>query len=81
MKSRSWFCGTCEQMIAYLQELQEQFPGLEAVNVQSSMGTPESVMLEQLERFAAEVMPALRSTAPGREAARQDAGTGAMSGG
>ena len=60
MQSRSWFCGTAEELIAYLHELQEQFPGLDTVNVQSSMGTPESVMLEQLERFAAEVMPAFR---------------------
>ena len=63
MQSRSWFCGTAEELIAYLQELQEQFPGLDTVNVQSSMGTPESVMLEQLERFAAEVMPAFRPAA------------------
>ena len=63
MQSRSWFCGTAEEMIAYLHELQEQFPGLETVNVQSSMGTPESVMLEQIERFAAEVMPAFRPAA------------------
>ena len=60
MQSRSWFCGTGEEMVAYLQELQDQFPGLETVNVQSSMGTPESVMLEQLERFAAEVRPRRR---------------------
>ena len=66
MQSRSWFCGTAEEMIVYLQALQEQFPGLDTVNVQSSMGTPESVMLEQLERFAAEVMPAFRPRA-GRE--------------
>ena len=41
MQSRSWFCGAAEEMIAYLQALQEQFPGLETVNVQSSMGTPD----------------------------------------
>ena len=69
MQSRSWFCGTAEEMIAYLRELEEQFPGLETVNVQSSMGTPESVMLEQLERFAAEVMPAFRRPAPMESAA------------
>ena len=66
MRSRSWFCGTAEEMIGYLRRLEEQFPGLETVNVQSSMGTPEAVMVEQLERFAAEVMPAFRD---GREAA------------
>jgi hypothetical protein len=58
MGSRAWFCGTGDEMIAYLKDLEKQFPGLEAVNVQSSMGTPQSVMIEQLERFAAEVMPA-----------------------
>lgn len=70
MKSRSWFCGTAEDLIAYLRGLEEQFPGLETVNVQSSMGTPEAVMVEQLERFAAEVMPAFRDEEP---AARRSA--------
>ena len=45
-------------MIACIKELEEAFPGLETIHVQSSMGTPEAVMIEQLERFAAEVMPA-----------------------
>lgn len=60
MGARSWYCGPADGMIDYLKELEESFPGLEAVNVQSSMGTPENVMIEQLERFAAEVMPAFR---------------------
>ena len=50
------------RMIAYLKGLETQFPGLQVVNVQSSMGTPESVMIEQLERFAAEVMPAFTAS-------------------
>jgi hypothetical protein len=58
MGSRAWFCGTGDEMIEYLKDLEKQFPGLQAVNVQSSMSTPKSVMSEQLERFAAEVMPA-----------------------
>jgi hypothetical protein len=69
MKSRSWFCGTADEMIAYLRQLEENFPGLEVVNVQSSMGTPEAVMVEQLERFAAEVMPAFRDESPARRTA------------
>ena len=40
-----------------MQELQDRFPGLEDVNVQSSMGTPLNVMVEQLEAFATDVMP------------------------
>ena len=62
--SRSWYCGSAEGMVEYLKELETAFPGLEAVNVQSSMGTPQSVMVEQLERFAAEVMPAFKSQSP-----------------
>ena len=57
MASRSWYCGPAEGMIEYLKSLERSFPGLEAVNVQASMGTPESVMVEQLHRFAEEVMP------------------------
>ena len=35
-------------LVAYLADLQSRFPGLAYVNVSNSMGTPESVMLEQL---------------------------------
>ena len=38
--------------------LEEEYPGLERVSVSHPMGAPESLMLEQLEWFAAEVMPA-----------------------
>jgi hypothetical protein len=38
--------------------LEEQYPGLERVSVSHPMGASEAMMLEQLERFAAEVMPA-----------------------
>lgn len=58
----SWYCGPPEGFIEYLEALQEKYPGLEDVNVQSSMGTPQSVMVEQLEWFAKEVMPAFRPT-------------------
>ena len=35
-------------------------PGLEVVNVGQPVGTPEAVILEQLERFSAQVMPAFK---------------------
>jgi hypothetical protein len=47
-------------LVERLQELGEIFPGLEAVNVQSAMGTPQAIMVEQLEWFARDVMPAFR---------------------
>ena len=58
---RSWYCGPAEGFVEFLQELADSLPGLEMVNVQASMGTPQRVMIEQLERFAAEVMPAFQT--------------------
>jgi hypothetical protein len=46
--------------VAYLRDLQSRFPGLQHVNVSNSMGTPQAVMLEQLQWFAKEVMPHFR---------------------
>jgi hypothetical protein len=63
MKTGSWFAGSPEELIAYLNDLQSRFPGLEHVNVSISMGTPQAVMLEQLRWFAKEVMPKFRAGA------------------
>ncbi|PPR24180.1 MAG: Alkanal monooxygenase alpha chain [Alphaproteobacteria bacterium MarineAlpha10_Bin3] len=52
----SWYCGPPEGFVEFLQQTEEKFPGLEIVNVQSAMGTPEAVILEQLEWFAGDVM-------------------------
>ncbi|MBT6275185.1 MAG: LLM class flavin-dependent oxidoreductase, partial [Chromatiales bacterium] len=60
VETGSWYCGPAEGFIEYLESIQEKYPGLEDVNVQSSMGTPLAVMLEQLERFGKEVMPHFR---------------------
>jgi hypothetical protein len=56
-RTGAWFCGPPEELAAHLRGLQEKYPGLEYVNVGSSMGTPQAVMLEQLAWFAREVMP------------------------
>ena len=56
----AWYCGPPNGFVEFLQKLGEKFPGLEAVNVQSAMGTPEAIMVEQLEWFARDVMPAFR---------------------
>jgi hypothetical protein len=57
MKTGAWFAGPPEELTAYLKDLEARYPGLEYVNVSSSMGTPQSVMVEQLTAFAKEVMP------------------------
>jgi len=56
----AWYCGPPEGFIEFLHGLEEKFPGLDAVNVQSAMGTPQEVMVEQLEWFAKDVMPDFR---------------------
>jgi alkanesulfonate monooxygenase SsuD/methylene tetrahydromethanopterin reductase-like flavin-dependent oxidoreductase (luciferase family) len=60
MKTGAWFAGPPEELVAYLRDLQSRFPGLQHVNVSNSMGTPQAVMLEQLQWFAKEVMPHFR---------------------
>jgi alkanesulfonate monooxygenase SsuD/methylene tetrahydromethanopterin reductase-like flavin-dependent oxidoreductase (luciferase family) len=56
-------CGTPEQFIEHLKGLEKRYPGLDRVSVSLSVGVPKSVALEQLERFAAEVMPAFATKA------------------
>ena len=40
-----------------IHDLETRYPGLEQINVGSVIGTPECVILEQLEVFGKEVMP------------------------
>ncbi len=54
----AYLCGPPSQIIDTLMRLEEQYPGLERVSMSHPIGTPEAVMLEQLEWLAAEVMPA-----------------------
>jgi alkanesulfonate monooxygenase SsuD/methylene tetrahydromethanopterin reductase-like flavin-dependent oxidoreductase (luciferase family) len=54
----AFLCGPPAQIIEQLQKVEESYPGLERISVSHPVETPQSVMLEQLEWFAAEVMPA-----------------------
>jgi alkanesulfonate monooxygenase SsuD/methylene tetrahydromethanopterin reductase-like flavin-dependent oxidoreductase (luciferase family) len=56
----SWFAGTSQQLIEHLRKLEARYPGMEHINLSTSLGTPKAVMLEQFERVAEEVMPAFR---------------------
>ena len=40
-----------------LKELEEKYQGLERVSVSHPVGTPQTVIIEQLQQFAEEVMP------------------------
>jgi alkanesulfonate monooxygenase SsuD/methylene tetrahydromethanopterin reductase-like flavin-dependent oxidoreductase (luciferase family) len=56
--NRSWLCGPPADVVAYLKEVEARYPGLEEIMIAWALGTPRAHMLDQLERFAQEVMPA-----------------------
>ena len=60
VESGAWLVGTPEQVTEQLMGVQERWPGLEEINVGMPVGTPQSVIIEQLEQFAEEVMPAFK---------------------
>jgi alkanesulfonate monooxygenase SsuD/methylene tetrahydromethanopterin reductase-like flavin-dependent oxidoreductase (luciferase family) len=57
MKLGSWFAGTADQLIEHLKKIEARYPGMQHINLSTSMGTPKSVMLEQFQRVAEQVMP------------------------
>jgi alkanesulfonate monooxygenase SsuD/methylene tetrahydromethanopterin reductase-like flavin-dependent oxidoreductase (luciferase family) len=61
VKAGAWLCGPPELLIEKIQHMQARYPGLEAINVGSVIGTPKAVILEQLEIFAKEVMPTFKN--------------------
>ncbi len=56
-----FLAGSPEEITAAIQEVEEKYPGLDRVGVGMPVGTPQGVMLEQLGRFAAEVIPKFRA--------------------
>ena len=62
VKSGAVFCGPPGRVIERLKQVEERYPGLERIGVSHPVGTPQAVILEQLEWFAKDVMPAF----PGR---------------
>jgi alkanesulfonate monooxygenase SsuD/methylene tetrahydromethanopterin reductase-like flavin-dependent oxidoreductase (luciferase family) len=56
----SFLCGPPDEIIASLKNVEERYPGLDRVSIGQPVGTPQNVILEQLEMFAKEVMPAFK---------------------
>ena len=52
--------GSPAEIIDHLKALEKKYPALDRISVSLSVGVPEAVALQQLERFAKEVMPAFR---------------------
>jgi len=57
MKQKSWFAGSPDDLIAYLKELEEKFPGLEYINLSAPIGTPQTKMVELFQQVGEEIMP------------------------
>jgi alkanesulfonate monooxygenase SsuD/methylene tetrahydromethanopterin reductase-like flavin-dependent oxidoreductase (luciferase family) len=53
-----FLAGNADDLIGHLKTLEEKYPALDRVSVSLSVGVPRAECLEQLERFATEVMPA-----------------------
>ncbi|MYE41768.1 MAG: LLM class flavin-dependent oxidoreductase [Chloroflexi bacterium] len=61
IKAGSWLCGPPELVTERLEAVQDAYPGLNQINVGSVIGTPQSVILEQLEAFGKDVMPKFKA--------------------
>src|SRR5215468_9233836 len=68
VKAGGFLAGTPADIVEELKKVEERYPGLERVICTMPMGTHLADTLEQLERFATEVMPAFR---PARAAAAE----------
>ena len=62
IENGSVLAGPPEMIIEKLKGVEERYPGLQRVQVGQPVGTPQSVILEQLQWFAEEVMPAFQNT-------------------
>jgi alkanesulfonate monooxygenase SsuD/methylene tetrahydromethanopterin reductase-like flavin-dependent oxidoreductase (luciferase family) len=64
VKKGAVLCGPPALIIEQLMRLEERYPGLDRISVSHPVGTPRAVILEQLEWFAADVMPAFKKRVP-----------------
>jgi alkanesulfonate monooxygenase SsuD/methylene tetrahydromethanopterin reductase-like flavin-dependent oxidoreductase (luciferase family) len=68
VKAGGFLTGTPADIIEQLKKIEAAYPGLSRITVTLPLGTPLSIWLEQVERFAKEVMPAFNA-GPGVELA------------
>ncbi|MET0144200.1 MAG: LLM class flavin-dependent oxidoreductase [Ilumatobacteraceae bacterium] len=60
VRSRGFVCGNADDVIASLKETEEEYPGLERLQITFAVGQHTDETLEQIERFGKEVIPAFR---------------------
>ncbi|MSO75719.1 MAG: LLM class flavin-dependent oxidoreductase [Alphaproteobacteria bacterium] len=57
MRLGAWFAGTPGELVERLKQMEERYPGMEHINLSTSLTTPQAVMQEQFQRVHEEVMP------------------------
>jgi alkanesulfonate monooxygenase SsuD/methylene tetrahydromethanopterin reductase-like flavin-dependent oxidoreductase (luciferase family) len=60
VKAGGFLTGSPDEIVEHLMKLEKAYPGLDRISISLSVGVPEAVALEQLERFAKDVMPAFK---------------------
>ena len=60
VETQAFLAGPPDRIIEQLKSVEKNYPGLESVGVSHPVGTPQSVIIEQLEWFGKEVMPAFK---------------------
>ncbi|MGH7094821.1 MAG: hypothetical protein ACREFB_14965, partial [Stellaceae bacterium] len=62
VKAGGFLAGTPADIIEQLKAVEQRYPGLDRVICATPLGTPLDIQLEDLDRFAKEVMPAFKGT-------------------
>jgi alkanesulfonate monooxygenase SsuD/methylene tetrahydromethanopterin reductase-like flavin-dependent oxidoreductase (luciferase family) len=65
LAKRAWFCGTPDETIAYLKDVEDKYPGLEQIILGFPFGATAAAFKAQLTLFAQEVMPAFQQAGVG----------------
>jgi len=59
--SGGFLAGPSELIVEKLKALEEKYPGLDRVNVSLPMGTPQDVLVDQMQKFSEEVIPQFKN--------------------
>jgi alkanesulfonate monooxygenase SsuD/methylene tetrahydromethanopterin reductase-like flavin-dependent oxidoreductase (luciferase family) len=62
VKAGGFLTGTPDDIIEQLKAVEKRYPGIDRVICSTPLGTPLDIHLEDLDRFAKEVIPAFRDT-------------------
>jgi alkanesulfonate monooxygenase SsuD/methylene tetrahydromethanopterin reductase-like flavin-dependent oxidoreductase (luciferase family) len=68
VKAGGFLTGTADDIVEQLKAVEKRYPGLDRVTCSMAIGVPLNVALEQLQRFAEEVMPAFKGAKVGEPA-------------